>query len=186
MLICLVSLFHQPRVTLENKENVGRMNFDHLLVPDLYLFFFMRITVNRYRSYCYKSLKIPKGKNRQHNGQKKKDKQQSTKHIHKTKDRATRTPLKTGRKFMCSRRVSSSCSNSSTHRVTFSLAINAVLDILSLCCVVFCFSSSCVWFRIVVSNAYCVVILFCVSSSCVHYMASFSGLYVFYCPLCVF
>jgi hypothetical protein len=38
-------------------------------------------------------------KNRQHNGQKKKgqkDKQQSTKHTHKTKDRVTRTPLKTG------------------------------------------------------------------------------------------
>jgi hypothetical protein len=37
-------------------------------------------------------------KNRQHNGQKDKgqrDKQRSTKHIHKTKDRVTRTPLKT-------------------------------------------------------------------------------------------
>ena len=33
-------------------------------------------------------------KNRQHNGQKKKDKQRSTKH--KTKDWVTRTPLKTG------------------------------------------------------------------------------------------
>jgi hypothetical protein len=38
-------------------------------------------------------------KNIQHNGQKKKgqkDKQQSTKYTHKTKDRVTRTPLKTG------------------------------------------------------------------------------------------
>ena len=39
-------------------------------------------------------------KDRQHNVQKKrkrqKDKQQSTKHIHKTKDRVTRTPLKPG------------------------------------------------------------------------------------------
>jgi hypothetical protein len=38
-------------------------------------------------------------KNRQHNGQKKKYKnikQRSTKHTHKTKDRVTRTPLKTG------------------------------------------------------------------------------------------
>jgi hypothetical protein len=37
--------------------------------------------------------------NRQHNGQKEKvqkDKQRSTKHTHKTKDRVTRTPLKTG------------------------------------------------------------------------------------------
>ena len=35
-------------------------------------------------------------KNRQHNGQKKKDKQGSTYYTHKTKDRVTRTPLKTG------------------------------------------------------------------------------------------
>ena len=38
-------------------------------------------------------------KNRQHNGQKKKvqqDKQRSTKHTYKTKDRVTRTPLNTG------------------------------------------------------------------------------------------
>ena len=35
-------------------------------------------------------------KNRQHNGQKKKYKQLSTKHTYKTKDRVTRTPLKTG------------------------------------------------------------------------------------------
>jgi len=34
-------------------------------------------------------------KNGQHNGQKKKDKKRSTKHTHKTKDRVTRTPLKT-------------------------------------------------------------------------------------------
>ena len=34
-------------------------------------------------------------KNRQRNGQEKKDKQRSTKHTHKIKDRVTRTPLKT-------------------------------------------------------------------------------------------
>ena len=33
-------------------------------------------------------------KDRQHDGQKKKDKQRSKKHTHKTKDRVTRTPLK--------------------------------------------------------------------------------------------
>ena len=53
-----------------------------------------------------KNLKIQKGviririfKNRQHNGQKRKvqkDKQRFTKHTNKTKDRVTRTPLKTG------------------------------------------------------------------------------------------
>ena len=36
-----------------------------------------------------------KKKDRQHNGQKKKNKR-STKHTHKTIDRVTRTPLKTG------------------------------------------------------------------------------------------
>jgi hypothetical protein len=59
-------------------------------------------------------------KNRQHNGQKKKvlkDKQRSTKHTHKTKDRVKRTPLNTGGELMCSGRVSSSCFISSTRRV---------------------------------------------------------------------
>jgi hypothetical protein len=41
-------------------------------------------------------IRIRISKNRQHNGQKKKDKQRSTKHTHKAKDRVTRTPLKTG------------------------------------------------------------------------------------------
>ena len=43
-------------------------------------------------------IRIRKSKNRQHNGQRKinKDKQRSTKHTHTTKDRVTRTPLKTG------------------------------------------------------------------------------------------
>ena len=55
--------------------------------------------------------------NRQHNGQKKKDKQRSTKHTHKTKDQATRTQLKTGGEIRCSGRVGSSCSTSGTRRV---------------------------------------------------------------------
>jgi hypothetical protein len=46
-----------------------------------------------------------------------KDKQRSTKHTHKTKDRVTRTPLKTGDELRCSGRVSSSCSTSDTRRV---------------------------------------------------------------------
>jgi hypothetical protein len=37
-----------------------------------------------------------------------KDKQRSTKHTHKTKDRATRTPLKTRGELRCSGRVNSS------------------------------------------------------------------------------
>ena len=42
-------------------------------------------------------------------GQKKKDKQRSTKHTLKTKDRVTRTPLKTGGELRCS---GSSCTTS--------------------------------------------------------------------------
>jgi hypothetical protein len=41
----------------------------------------------------------------------------STKHIYKTKDRVTRTPLKTGGELGCSGRVSSACSTSDTRRV---------------------------------------------------------------------
>jgi len=41
-----------------------------------------------------------------------KDKQRSTKHTYKTKDRVTRTPPKTGGELRCSGRVSSSCSTS--------------------------------------------------------------------------
>jgi hypothetical protein len=51
-------------------------------------------------------------KNRQRNGQKKKDKKRSTKHTYKTKDRVTRTQLNTGSELRCSGRVSSSCSTS--------------------------------------------------------------------------
>jgi len=80
---------------------------------------------------CKKSLKIPKGGNQKipkggnqnplieegqttqwpkEKGQK--DKQRSTKHRHKTKDRVTRTPLKTCGELRCPGRVSSSCSTS--------------------------------------------------------------------------
>ena len=54
-----------------------------------------------------------------------KDKQRSTKHTDKTKDRVTRTPLKTGGKLRCSRRVGSSCSTSDTHRIN--LVTNPVI-----------------------------------------------------------
>ena len=46
-----------------------------------------------------------------------KNKQRSTKHTHKTKDRVTRTLLKTGGELGCSGTVSSSRSTSGTHRV---------------------------------------------------------------------
>jgi hypothetical protein len=72
-------------------------------------------------------------KNRRHNGQKteeqttqwpkekvQKDKQRFTKQTHKTKDRVTRTPLKTGGKLRCSGMVSSSCSTSGTRHANLS------------------------------------------------------------------
>jgi hypothetical protein len=56
-------------------------------------------------------------KNRQHNGQKKKDKQRSTKHTHKTKDRETLTPQKTGGELRCCGRVCISSAISGTRHV---------------------------------------------------------------------
>ena len=46
-----------------------------------------------------------------------KDKQRSTKHTYKTKDRVTRNPLKTWGELRYFERVSSSCSTSDTRRV---------------------------------------------------------------------
>jgi hypothetical protein len=54
-----------------------------------------------------------------------KDKQRSIKHTHRTKDRVTRTPLKTGCELGCSGRVGSSCSTSDTRRVN--LVTNPVI-----------------------------------------------------------
>ena len=54
------------------------------------------------------------------------DKQRSTKHIYKTKDRVTRTPLKTGGELRYSGRISSSCSTSGTRRVN--LVTNPVIS----------------------------------------------------------
>ena len=55
-----------------------------------------------------------------------KDKQRSTKNTHETKDRVTRTPLKTGDELRYSGRVSISCSTSATHRVN--LVTNPVIS----------------------------------------------------------
>jgi hypothetical protein len=46
-----------------------------------------------------------------------KDKQRSTKHTHKTKDRVTRTSLKIVGERRCCGKVGSSCSTSDTRRV---------------------------------------------------------------------
>ena len=55
-----------------------------------------------------------------------KDKQRSTNHTHKTKDRVTRTPLKTGGELSCFGRVSSCCSTIGTRRVN--LITNPVIS----------------------------------------------------------
>jgi hypothetical protein len=55
-----------------------------------------------------------------------KDKQRSTKHTYNTKDRVTRTPLKTGGELRCSGRVSSTCSTSGTRCVN--LVTNPVIS----------------------------------------------------------
>ena len=54
------------------------------------------------------------------------DTQRSTKHTHKTKDRVTRTPLKTGVELRCSGKVGSSCSTSGARRVN--LVTNPVIS----------------------------------------------------------
>jgi hypothetical protein len=50
-------------------------------------------------------IRIRISKNRQRNGQNKKYKQRSTKHTYKTKDRVTRTPLRTRSELKFSGRV---------------------------------------------------------------------------------
>ena len=85
------------------------------------------------RTLCKKSLKIQKGNQNPYieeeqttqwlKGKIQKDKQRSTKHTYKNKDRVTRTPLKTEG---CSGRVSSSCSTSGTRRVN--LVTNPVIS----------------------------------------------------------
>ena len=66
-------------------------------------------------------IRIRKSKDRQHNGQKKKDKRTNNdlhNITHKTKDRVTRTPIKTGGELRCSEKVDSSCATSGIRRVT--------------------------------------------------------------------
>jgi hypothetical protein len=55
-----------------------------------------------------------------------KDKQKSGKHTYQTKDRVTRTPLKTVGEFRCSGTVGSSCSTSGIRRVN--LVTNPVIS----------------------------------------------------------
>ena len=70
-------------------------------------------------------------KNRQHNGQKKKYKRTNNdvqNITHKTKDRVTRIPLKTGSELSCPGGISSSCSTSVTSRVNIVANPGSVYD----------------------------------------------------------
>ena len=81
--ICLILLLHNHIFWLEFLQ--------YSIV--YYMFIFIFTSLDRINVYCSK------------------EKQRSTKHTHKTKDR---TPLKTGGELNCSRTVSSSCSTSDT------------------------------------------------------------------------
>jgi len=54
-------------------------------------------------------------------------------------------------------------------------------DVQHILCCVFVYVI-CICLRLVVCSTYCVVVLFCFSSSCVFYVASFSGLYILIAP----
>ena len=62
------------------------------------------------------------------NGKAQKDKQRSTKHTYKSKDRVTPTPLKTGGELRCSGRVSSTCSTSA-EVLSLSLSLSLIKSI---------------------------------------------------------
>ena len=100
-----------------------------------YGIYMLKHKVRTSQKYTKKSLKIPKGQSEsvyrrtdtkwpKENVQK--DKQRSTKHTYKTKDRVTRIPLKTGSELWCSGRVSYSCSTGDIRRVN--LVTNPVIS----------------------------------------------------------
>jgi hypothetical protein len=92
-----------------------------------------------------KSLKIPKGNHNPYIEEEQttqwpkekaqKDKQRSTKHTHKTKDRVTRTPLRTGGELKWSGMVSSSCSTSDTRRVIIVTQWGSWVSVMFLICI---------------------------------------------------
>ena len=65
--------------------------------------------------------KGPKQKTQWPKENKQKDKQRSTKHTYKSKDRVTRTPLNTWGELRYPGRVSRSCSTSGTRRVNIQM-----------------------------------------------------------------
>ena len=90
--VLCMNLLEQKMEIMKNHRLLNISYYIYLSSNDRYV-------VLRFNSEIKKSLKIPKGqlkKNRQHNGQKKKDKQRSTKHTNRTTNRVSRTPPKHG------------------------------------------------------------------------------------------
>jgi hypothetical protein len=114
--MCILVLFSQQR-TSSNK------NIHNKIVPPLH---FEKRRVWRYQR-SNQNPYIEEAQTTQWPNEKvQKDKQRSTKHTYKQKDRITRTPLKTGGELRCSERVSSFYSTSDTRRVN--LVTNPVIS----------------------------------------------------------
>jgi hypothetical protein len=108
----------------------GSMNFrlDFWTVPTVWYFSFFMLLITRIRIANYRFEWIRRVWRYQRGNQNpyiQKDKQRSTQHTYKTKDRAIRTSLKTGGELRCSGRVASSYSTSGTRRVN--LVTNPVI-----------------------------------------------------------
>ena len=110
-LICSRVNYTQVQSPTSNREDEEEDNNQH-------------IRKNKYKKEIEDTkevIRIRISKDTQHKGQKKKDKRTNNdlqSITHKTKDRTSRTPLKTGDELGCSGRVGSSCSTSGIHRVT--------------------------------------------------------------------
>jgi hypothetical protein len=95
-----------------NDLSVGLWNYSDSVVFNVFHFIIRRVW--RYQSNRY----IEEEQRTQWSKEKvQKDKQRSTKHTYKTKDRVTWTPLETGGELRCFGRIDSSCSTSDTRRV---------------------------------------------------------------------
>jgi len=98
---------------------------EELGLPSLYWIPKLNKKSLKIQMYQREVIRIRKSKkDRQHNGEK--DKQRSTNHTHKTKDRVTRNPLQTGGELMWFVRVNSSCATSGTRCVN--VVTNSVIS----------------------------------------------------------
>ena len=115
-----ISLVGETRVpTCHNCTGSCKCNY-HMITTTTAPKMISKIVVKKEFEDIKRVIRLRKLKDRQYNGQKEnrqKDKQRSKKHTHKTKDRVTRTPLKTRGELRCSGRISSFCSTSGIRHV---------------------------------------------------------------------